>query len=102
VEGRIEGPITIDSAHTAAEAAHLRWFVMSDGLRGKGVGNQLTSAAIDFCRRCDYRRVYLWTFEGLNAARHLYEKNGFSLVEQHIGSQWGREVNEQRFDLELR
>jgi hypothetical protein len=33
------------------------------------------------------------------AARHLYEKTGFRLVEQRRGSQWGVEVNEQRFEL---
>jgi GNAT superfamily N-acetyltransferase len=102
VEGRIEGSITIDGAHAAAEGAHLRWFIISDGLRGKGVGNQLMKAAMDYCRSRGYSRVYLWTFEGLNPARHLYEKNGFRLVEQHKGTQWGREVNEQRFELELR
>ena len=74
---------------------------MSDGLRGKGVGNQPMNTAMGFCRSRGHRRVYLWTFEGLNAARHLYEKNGFRLVEQRKGSQWGREVNEQRFELEL-
>jgi GNAT superfamily N-acetyltransferase len=98
---RIEGSVTIDGAHAGAEGAHLRWFVMSDGLRGKGVGNQLISTAVGFCRSRGYRRVYLWTFEGLNAARHLYEKNDFKLVDQHKGSQWGREVKEQRFELEL-
>lgn len=98
---RIEGSISIDGAHSAAEGAHLRWFILSDELRGKGAGNQLMNTAMEFCRRCGYKRVYLWTFEGLNPARHLYEKNGFKLVEQHKGSQWGREVNEQRFDLEL-
>jgi hypothetical protein len=36
---------------------------------------------------------------GLNAARHLYEKAGFSLVEQQAGTQWGTQVNEQRFEL---
>jgi hypothetical protein len=41
------------------------------------------------------------TFEGLDAARHLYEKNGFRLAEQQRGIQWGREVNEQRFVLPL-
>jgi GNAT superfamily N-acetyltransferase len=100
-EGGIEGSITIDGAHAAAEGAHLRWFIMSDGLRGKGVGNQLMDTAMDFCRSRGYSRIYLWTFEGLNPARHLYEKNGFRLVEQHKGTQWGREVNEQRFELEL-
>lgn len=101
VGGRIEGSITIDGFHAADEGAHLRWFVMSDALRGKGVGNQLMGTAIGFCRGRGYRRVYLWTFEGLNAARHLYEKNAFRLVEQQKGTQWGREVNEQRFELQL-
>jgi len=99
VGDRIEGSITIDGEHAASEGAHLRWFILSDELRGQGAGNQLMNAAMDFCRSRGYRRVYLWTFEGLNPARHLYEKNGFRLVEQHKGSQWGREVNEQRFEL---
>lgn len=101
VEGHIEGSITIDGVHAETEGAHLRWFILSDELRGKGAGNQLINTAMDFCRSRGYRRVYLWTFEGLKPARHLYEKNGFRLVEQHKGSQWGREVNEQRFELEL-
>ena len=101
LEGGIEGSITIDGAHAETEEAHLRWFIMSDGLRGKGVGNQLMDTAMDFCRSRAYKRVYLWTFEGLNPALHLYEKNGFRLMEQHKGNQWGREVNEQRFELEL-
>jgi hypothetical protein len=42
--------------------------------------------------------VYLWTFEGLDAARHLYEKSGFRLALQKRGAQWGAEVNEQRFE----
>jgi GNAT superfamily N-acetyltransferase len=101
MEGSIEGSITIDGSQADAEGAHLRWFVMSDALRGKGVGNQLIGAAIGFCRSQGYRLAYLWTFEGLDAARHLYEKHGFQLVEQQTGTQWGREVNEQRFDLQL-
>jgi GNAT superfamily N-acetyltransferase len=58
--------------------------------------------AIDFCRERRYKKVYLWTFAGLDAARHLYEKCGFELVEQSAGNQWGTEVEEQRFELTLR
>ena len=101
VNGRIEGSITVDGLHAAHEAAHLRWFIVADALRGKGIGNQLISAVIQFCREKGYNRVYLWTFEGLHAAQHLYEKAGFRLVEQHRGTQWGTEVNEQRFVLGL-
>jgi GNAT superfamily N-acetyltransferase len=101
VNGRIEGAIALDGLHAAAEGAHLRWFIVSDALRGQGAGGRLIEAALDFCRACGYRRAYLHTFEGLHAARHLYERCGFRLVEQCSGTQWGREVNEQRFELEL-
>ena len=99
VDGRVEGAITIDGVHVAHEGAHLRWFIMSDALRGQGVGKRLMHAAVDFCRSKKYPRVYLWTFEGLHAARHLYEQAGFVLVAQHRGAQWGTEVKEQQFEL---
>jgi GNAT superfamily N-acetyltransferase len=101
LDGRVEGSITIDGLHAEDEGAHLRWFIVSDALRGSGIGHRLINSAIDFCRKCGYPRVYLWTFEGLIPARHLYEKSGFNLVEQHRGAQWGREVNEQRFLLRV-
>ena len=102
VEGRVEGSIAIDGIHADDEGAHLRWFIMSDAVRGKGAGSRLMDTAIDFCRDKGYPKVYLWTFDGLDAARHLYEKMGFLLVEQFHGDQWGTEVEEQRFELTLR
>ena len=56
---------------------------------------------VSFCQKRTYRQVYLWTFEGLHAARHLYEKFGFRLVEQTEGLQWGKRVAEQKFELSL-
>ena len=101
LEGRVEGHITIDGIHAETEGARLRYFIVSDALRGRGIGSRLISATIDFCRDKGYKRVSLWTFEGLDAARHLYTKSGFELVEQHRGTQWGKEINEQRFELRL-
>ena len=101
VTGKVEGAIAIDGIDAEGKGAHLRYFIMSDVLRGKGMGNQLINTAIDFCRSRKYDRVYLHTFAGLNAARHLYEKVGFVLVEQVRGTQWGQEVDEQRFELVL-
>jgi len=98
LEDRIEGSITIDGIDNTGKGAHLRWFIVSDALRGKGIGNRLIHSAMDFCRNKNYKRVYLWTFEGLNPARHLYEKHGFKLIEENHGMQWGREVIEQRFE----
>lgn len=100
-EGRVEGSIVIDGSRAAAEGAHLRWFIVSDLCRGRGVGGRLLETALAFCRGAGHPRVYLWTFAGLGAARHLYERSGFRLVEERRGAQWGIEVTEQRFALTL-
>jgi hypothetical protein len=53
---------------------------------------------MEFCQSKKYNGVYLWTFEGLGAAKHLYEKFGFRLALQQRGTRGGAEVNEQRFE----
>jgi GNAT superfamily N-acetyltransferase len=98
--GTIHGAIVIDGARHDESGAHLRWFIVSDEARGKGIGSRLLGAAMSFCRARGYRKVYLWTFDELHAARHLYEKHGFKLARTQRGSQWGKEVNEQLFVLD--
>ena len=98
-DGQVHGSIAIDALHADGEGVHLRWFITSDEIRGGGTGTALLSAAMDFCKIRSYQQVYLWTFAGLNSARHLYEKFGFQLVHQQRGAQWGMEVDEQRFEL---
>lgn len=97
--GRIEGGIAIDGIHGDDAGAHLRWFILAEHLKGKDLGNRLIARALDFCRSAAYPSVYLWTFGGLHAARHLYEKHGFRLDHQEEGDQWGKTVTEQRFVL---
>ena len=99
--GRVEGSIAIDGARAKTEGAHLRWFILSDALRGLGVGNRLMQEAVGFCREREYSRVFLWTFQGLDSARHLYEKFGFRLADEIEGEQWGKRVLEQRYVLDL-
>jgi GNAT superfamily N-acetyltransferase len=101
LEDRIEGSIAIDGIHAQDMGAHLRWFIVSACLHGRGIGSRLITAAIRFCRNRGYKRIYLLTFEGLDPARHLYEKNGFTLMEQQRGTMWGAEMNEQRFEMRL-
>lgn len=99
-DGVIHGSVVIDASHDAEARAHLRWFIASDESRGSGTGSLLLGAAMAFCREHAYRKVYLWTFDELHAARHLYEKHGFRLARTQRGSQWGKEVNEQLFTLD--
>jgi len=98
---RIEGGIAIDGIKATTDGAHLRWFILSPEVRGRGFGNKLMGEAISFCKKEGYRKIYLETFEGLHAARHLYEKFGFRPVCQAKGAQWGKKVTEQKFELIL-
>lgn len=96
-DGQIIGSIAIDGEDMGSRKAHLRWFIVDDSARGSGVGKQLLDTALAFvdAQRCT--ETHLWTFSGLEAARHLYESRSFSLAEERPGSQWGGKVLEQRF-----
>jgi len=69
--------------------------------QGLGIGRRLIREAVGFCREAGYRRVYLWTFKGLDRARALYESEGFRLTTEHDVGQWGNKITEQMFALEL-
>ena len=101
VEEKMVGFIAIDGIHFDSKGAHLRWFIVASENQGQGIGKLLLEEAIEFCRRTGFKRVYLWTFAGLDGARHLYEKFGFKLCEQREGNQWGKRMTEQMFELSL-
>ena len=65
-----------------------------------GIGKLLIESATSFVDENAFDRTRLWTFKGLNAARHLYEKHGFTLCQESPGTQWGTEVIEQKFERE--
>lgn len=94
---RIAGILAVDGEDLGDGRAHLRWFIVDDAARGAGVGRRLLAAALDFCDSHGFPEIHLWTFRGLDAARHLYEANGFRLVDERPGEQWGARVQEQRF-----
>jgi GNAT superfamily N-acetyltransferase len=95
---RVEGSIAIDGLKAGTEGAHLRWYIVSPEIQGSGWGRRLMSEAVAFCDRRAYRRTFLWTFTGLDRARHLYEAFGFHLVSEAEGERWGARVVEQRFE----
>ena len=96
-DGAFVGSIAIDGEDLGEGIGHLRWFIVSDALRGTGVGRTLLGDTLRFCDRQGFRETHLWTFKGLDAARRLYEANGFVLADEYWGDQWGKKVREQRF-----
>jgi GNAT superfamily N-acetyltransferase len=97
-EGQIVGGLAIDGSAAETTGARLRWFILDPAYQSQGVGNLLMRTAMQFCEQASFKRVYLTTFAGLDAARHLYEKWGFRLCEEEQDTHWGKSVMEQVFE----
>ena len=96
-----KGSVAIDGRQAQADGARLRWFIVVPVFQGLGIGKELISRAVEFCKHRRYPKVYLWTFEGLDTARSIYEKHNFRLCEENKIDQWGQHIKEQKFELVL-
>jgi putative acetyltransferase len=54
--------------------------------RGKGMGQQVLSKCLEAARHHGYRHCYLETFNTMNNAMKLYQKNGFRKIAGPCGS----------------
>jgi GNAT superfamily N-acetyltransferase len=101
--GRVRRPARgVDRDHQATDdAAQLRWFLVDPSQRGRGLGRRLLDTALGYARSRGFGSVFLWTIAGLTPAHHLYRQAGFTLTESRPVRQWGIDVVEQRFDLDL-
>lgn len=97
--GVLLGSVSIDSSAETDDAAHLRWFIVSDAARGTGLGRRLLTDALSFARATGYRGVYLTTFPGLEAAKRLYLAAGFRLTNTAEADPWSGAVGWHRYDL---
>ena len=97
---RVVGGMAIDGGDgtAATQGARLRWFILADECQGRGVGSRMMDEAMRFLSDQRFARCYLTTIAGLDAARTLYERRGFRLVEENAAASWGTPVTEQRFE----
>ncbi len=80
-------------------AAQLRCLLVDPKGRGRGIGRRLVGECLAFAKSAGYERIVLWTNDILNAARRIYERAGFALIEEQphrsfgqdlVGQIWGR------------
>ena len=81
--------------------ARIRLLLVDPQARGLGLGNTLVGECVAFARACGYRKVTLWTHSVLAAARHVYEKAGFTLTASEPRRSWGQDVVAEFWDLDL-
>ena len=99
-EDRIVGCVAIVAA--SAGAAQLRWYLVVPERRRHGLGRRLLTEAIAFSRQQGYETVSLWTVSALAAAAKQYRAAGFRKAEEKPGTLWGKDVVEEKYELELR
>jgi GNAT superfamily N-acetyltransferase len=100
VGGRRAGCVFCVAADEAT--AKLRILLVHPDGRGLGLGGRLVDTCIAFARAAGYARMRLWTNHPLTAARTLYLRRGFALVEEAPHHSFGVDLVGQTYELQLR
>jgi GNAT superfamily N-acetyltransferase len=82
--------------------AKLRVLLVHTDARGHDLGGRLVDECVAFARRAGYERMRLWTTASLDAARRVYVKRGFRLIEEEPPrALFGIDFVAQTYELEL-
>jgi DNA-binding MarR family transcriptional regulator/GNAT superfamily N-acetyltransferase len=99
VDGRPAGCVLCVREDDAT--ARLRLLLVEPWARGMGIGERLVSDCIAFARAAGYSELVLWTNDILVAARRIYERAGFVLVEEERHHSFGHDLVGQDWRLDL-
>jgi DNA-binding MarR family transcriptional regulator/N-acetylglutamate synthase-like GNAT family acetyltransferase len=81
--------------------AKLRLFLVKPEARGLGIGGRLVDECVRFARAAGYRKMRLWTQSNLLAARHIYARVGFRLLEEAPHHSFGHDLVSETWELHL-
>jgi DNA-binding MarR family transcriptional regulator/N-acetylglutamate synthase-like GNAT family acetyltransferase len=88
-------------AKESETVARLLLLLVEPKTRGLGLGERLTDECVRFARHAGYTKITLWTHSVLTAARHIYQKAGFTLTRSEERTSFGQPVVSEDWDMEL-
>lgn len=99
VDGAMAGAIFLTDE--GAGLSRLRQLYVEPRFQGRGIGDALVSTCIAFACSMGYDRMTLWTHSVLEAARRIYAKKGFRIVETAEHDTFGPVVLGETWELQL-
>ena len=100
-DGQNVGSVFLVRHPERSGVAQLRLLLVEPGARGLGIGRRLVQECTRFARQARYHTITLWTNSVLDAARHIYEQEGYRLVKEEAHHSFGHDLISQTWDLSL-
>lgn len=98
-DGKVIGSVFV--VRQDETTAKLRMLYVDASARGLGIGRRLVDECLRFARQIGYTRMTLWTTSNLTAARQIYQKAGFELVEEEAVNRFGKALVSQTWARDL-
>ena len=81
-DGKVVGSVGLAEFEGFEDCCELQKLYLDDSVKGRGLSYKLLAFIEELAKEMGYRQMYLETHTNLEAALHLYEKDGFTEIEK--------------------